>query len=93
VEFAKRLAKQMKIDFDVIVPTDNSEDFGYKTPDGNWTGLIGRPMGDRGFVFIPKINTKPRSPGQMVHFLTKNTYFGIPNLKWYISLPKIPILV
>ena len=32
----------MKIDYDLILPTDNSEDFGYKKPDGNWTGLIGK---------------------------------------------------
>ena len=42
VEFAERLAQSMNIDYDLILPTDNSEDYGYKTKDGNWTGLIGK---------------------------------------------------
>lgn len=36
------MSELMKIDYDLILPTDNSEDFGYKKPDGNWTGLIGK---------------------------------------------------
>ena len=42
VEFAKRLAASMNIDYDLILPTDNSSDYGYKKADGNWTGLIGK---------------------------------------------------
>ena len=45
VEFAERLAQSMNIDYDLILPTDNSEDYGYKTKDGNWTGLIGKKPG------------------------------------------------
>ena len=51
VEFAQRLAEVMKIDYDLILPTDNSEDFGVKTPDGNWTGLIGISYFRNGSIF------------------------------------------
>ena len=44
VEFAERLAQSMNIDYDLILPTDNSESYGYKV-DGNWTGLIGKTLG------------------------------------------------
>ncbi len=36
----KKLANNMGIEFDLVTPTDNSEDFGYKKADGNWTGLM-----------------------------------------------------
>lgn len=42
VEFAQKLSELMNIDYDLILPTDNSEDFGFKKPDGNWTGLVGK---------------------------------------------------
>ena len=51
VEFAQKLAELMKIDYDLILPTDNSEDFGIKTPDGNWTGLIGINYFRNGSIF------------------------------------------
>jgi len=36
----QKLADIMGIDYDLVLPTDKSEDFGYKKPDGNWTGLM-----------------------------------------------------
>ena len=41
VEMIEEMAKRMKFDYEILLPTDNSEDYGGKQPDGTWSGVIG----------------------------------------------------
>lgn len=41
VEMIEEMAKRMKFDYEILLPTDNSEDYGGKQPDGKWSGVIG----------------------------------------------------
>ena len=35
------MAKRMNFDYEIILPSDNSEDYGKRQPDGSWSGVIG----------------------------------------------------
>lgn len=41
IEMIEELAKRMYFDYEIVLPTDNSEDYGSKMPDGAWSGVIG----------------------------------------------------
>ena len=41
VDFVEELSKRMFFDYELILPTDNSEDYGHRTTDGSWSGIIG----------------------------------------------------
>ena len=41
VEMIEEMAKRMNFDYEIILPSDNSEDYGQRQPDGSWSGVIG----------------------------------------------------
>ena len=41
IEMIEEMANRMKFDYEIILPTDNSEDYGGKQADGSWSGVIG----------------------------------------------------
>ena len=41
VEFVEEMSKRMFFEYELILPTDNSDGYGKKTGDGTWTGLMG----------------------------------------------------
>lgn len=41
VQMIEEMARRMNFDYEILLPTDNSEDYGYRQPDGTWSGVIG----------------------------------------------------
>ena len=41
IEMIEEMAKRMNFDYEIILPSDNSEDYGKRQPDGSWSGVIG----------------------------------------------------
>lgn len=39
IDFIQKLSEVMQFDYDLVIPED--QDFGKKSPNGEWSGLIG----------------------------------------------------
>jgi hypothetical protein len=41
IEMIEEMARKMYFDYEIVLPSDNSEDYGSKQADGTWSGVIG----------------------------------------------------
>ena len=57
IEMIEEMARRMYFDYEIVLPSDNSEDYGKKKPSGEWSGVIGKSMGSECHpIFIIKQN-------------------------------------